>query len=71
VTIFPLAARLVQSPLGCAMGIFLARYLAEKFRQMTRLRPRPAIDTMLYIVLPKACRAPRIDWSRFWAPQAI
>jgi hypothetical protein len=39
---------------------------SEKFRQMARLKPDPATDTMLYIVTPKTCHAPQIDWSRFW-----
>ena len=42
-------------------------HLAENFRQMARLRPASATDTMLYIVAPKTCRAPQIDWSHFWA----
>ena len=41
-------------------------HVAERFRQMVRLEQNPAMDTMLYIVSPRACgRLPR-DWSGFW-----
>lgn len=37
----------------------------QQFVQMVRLRPRPAIDTMLYLVMPKNCRG-QAGWSEFW-----
>ncbi len=46
-------------------------HLTEKFRQLTRLRPDPAIDTMLVVITPKTCGVPGIDWSAFWSAAAI
>ena len=45
-------------------------HLSQTFFQMMRLRPDPAIDTMLYIAAPKKCRPGALDWSRFWAVRA-
>ena len=42
-------------------------HLSQRFLQMLRLRPDPAIDTMLYIVSPKKCGPRGIDWSQFWS----
>ena len=36
--------------------------------EIARLAPHPAMDTMLYFVVPKACRSP-LDWSEFWQPE--
>jgi hypothetical protein len=45
-------------------------HLSQRFLQMIRLRPDPAIDTMLYIVSPKKCGVPQVDWSKFWGQRA-
>jgi hypothetical protein len=41
-------------------------HLVERFRQMVRLEQNPAMDTMLYIVSPRACERLPSDWSGFW-----
>jgi hypothetical protein len=46
-------------------------HLSQKFWQMFRVVPSPALDTMLYIVAPKKCGAATLfDWSGFWTSQA-
>jgi hypothetical protein len=42
-------------------------HVGQQFVEIAHLQPRPALDTMLFFVLPKNCRvAP--DWSEFWRP---
>lgn len=40
-------------------------HVGQQFLDIARLTPRPAMDTMLYFVVPKGCAAP-LDWSAFW-----
>jgi len=42
-------------------------HVAQQFLKIGHLRPRPALDTMLFFVLPKTCRVSQ-DWSEFWQP---
>jgi hypothetical protein len=46
-------------------------HLSQRFLQMIRLRPYPAIDTMLYIVSPKTCGNAPLDWSEFWNRKSL
>ena len=46
-------------------------HLSQQFLQMIRVRPDPAIDTMLYVLSPKGCATSGVDWNQFWSPQPI
>ena len=46
-------------------GIALS-HLSQQFLQLIRVRPDPAIDTMLYVISPKKCGPFQTDWTQFW-----
>jgi hypothetical protein len=50
-----------------ARGSVALAHLSEQFRQMVRVTPDPAIDTMLYVVAPRKCGPTSIDWAPFWS----